>query len=52
MPNLSPRELVILAKDYDALVKWYVEVLNFKLIKSFSDGYRYARDVRNPPRGL
>ncbi len=41
-PKLKPREIVILAEDYDALVSWHVDVLGFRIVKQFSDGYRYA----------
>jgi len=40
--RISPRETVILADDFDAMVAWYVEVLGFKVVKRFDDGYRYA----------
>jgi len=39
---LSPREVVILAEDYDTLVAWYVEVLGFRIARQFTDGYRYT----------
>ncbi len=40
--HLSPREVVILAEDYDALVAWYVDVLRFRVVRRFKDGYRYC----------
>ncbi len=40
--RLEPREVVILAEDYDALVAWYVDVLRFRVVKRFLDGYRYC----------
>jgi len=40
--RLSPREAVVLADDYDAMVAWYVNVLGFRTTKQFSDGYRYT----------
>lgn len=40
--KLSPRETVILADDFDALVAWYVDVLGFRVTKRFEEGYRYA----------
>jgi len=40
--NLSSREVVVLAEDYDALVAWYVEVLGFRVASRFDDGYRYT----------
>ncbi|KAA3635808.1 MAG: hypothetical protein DWP97_04025 [Calditrichaeota bacterium] len=39
--NIKQRETVILANDYKAVVKWYVEILGFKLIKTFEDEYHY-----------
>ena len=40
--RLSPRELVILADDYDAMVSWYVDVLGFRVVKAFSEAYHYS----------
>jgi len=40
--NLFPRELVVLAEDYDAMVAWYVDVLGFRIVKQFTQGYRYS----------
>jgi predicted enzyme related to lactoylglutathione lyase len=40
--KLARRELVILAKDYDAMVAWYVNVLGFRVTRTFDDGYRYS----------
>jgi len=39
---LQPREVVILAEDYDALVAWYVGVLGFRVVRQFSEAYRYS----------
>ena len=39
---LQPREVVILAGDYDALVAWYVGVLGFRVVREFSEAYRYS----------
>ena len=41
-PRLEPRELVVLADDFDGLVTWYVDALGFRETKRFDDGYRYA----------
>ncbi len=41
-PPLRPRETVILAEDYEALVAWYVEVLGFRMAKRFANGNRYC----------
>jgi len=41
-PELTPRELVILAEDYDALVAWYVDALGFRVTRAFTEGYRYT----------
>jgi len=41
-PALSPRELVILAEDYDAMVAWYQEVLGFRALRKFANAYRYT----------
>ncbi len=40
--RLTPREIVILADDYDAMVKFYTDVLGFRIAKTFSDGYQYC----------
>ncbi|MBN1857862.1 VOC family protein [Candidatus Bipolaricaulota bacterium] len=40
--ELSSREVVILATDYEMLVPWYVNVLGFRITKEFKDGYRYC----------
>lgn len=40
--RIAPREIVILAEDFDAMVAWYVDVLGFKVVKTFSAGYRYC----------
>jgi len=41
-PPLRPREIVILAEEYEALVAWYVEVLGFRITKRFANRYRYC----------
>lgn len=40
--RLSPREIVILAENYDAMVTWYVDILGFEVVKAFEQGYRYS----------
>lgn len=40
--RLAPREVVILAEDYDGLLAWYVNVLGFRIVKRFESGYRYC----------
>ena len=40
--RLLPREVILLAEDYDTLVAWYVDVLGFRAAKWFSGGYRYT----------
>jgi len=40
--ELRPRESVILAENFDALVEWYQAVLGFKDTLSVSDDYNYA----------
>jgi len=40
--ELRPREIVILAEDYETLVAWYRDVLGFKVIQEFTEGYHYC----------
>jgi len=40
--RLEPRELVILAEDHEALARWYVDVLGFRVVKTFSGDYHYT----------
>ncbi len=40
--DLRPRESVILAADFAALVAWYRDVLGFAVIRKFEDGYHYC----------
>ena len=42
MLALRPRETVILAEDFSALVNWYRDVLEFTIVASFSDAFHYA----------
>jgi predicted enzyme related to lactoylglutathione lyase len=40
--ELKPRETVILVEDFDVMIKWYCEVLGFKVTKRFEDGIHYC----------
>ena len=40
--NLHPRESVIFAEDFAAMVKWYQEVLGFKITLLVEEGYHYC----------
>jgi len=40
--EIRPREAVILAADFPSLVAWYRDVLGFKIVDQFEDGYHYA----------
>jgi predicted enzyme related to lactoylglutathione lyase len=40
--EIRPRETVILAADFPSLVAWYRDVLGFKVVQQFEDGYHYA----------
>ena len=40
--GIRPRETVILATDYPALVAWYRDVLGFAVTKQFEDGIHYC----------
>jgi predicted enzyme related to lactoylglutathione lyase len=40
--RVAPREMVILADDFDAVVSWYINALGFRVIKTFTEGYRYC----------
>lgn len=42
MVEIRPRETVILATDFSALVAWYRDVLGFKVIKLFEESYHYC----------
>ena len=42
MIKLRPRETVILADDFSALVAWYRDVLGFKVTDLFEDEYHYC----------
>ena len=40
--EIRPRETVILATDFDALVAWYRDVLGFAATDLFEDDYHYC----------
>jgi len=40
--EIRGRETVVLADDYDGLVKWYRDVLGFRVIRLFDDGFHYC----------
>ena len=42
MVDLKPREPVILAEDFEAMVAWYCQVLGFSVARRFEDGFHYA----------
>ena len=42
MIEIRPRETVVLSKDFEAMVAWYRDVLGFRVVKLFEDGFNYA----------
>ncbi|MFP6574016.1 MAG: VOC family protein [Pirellulaceae bacterium] len=42
MIEIRPREMVILATDFDALVAWYRDGLGFAVTDLFEDDYHYC----------
>jgi predicted enzyme related to lactoylglutathione lyase len=42
MMEIRPREPVILASDFKALVSWYREALGFTVVNLFEDGFHYC----------
>ena len=42
MQALSPRETVVLASDFEALVAWYRDVLGLTVVKKFEDSFHFA----------
>ncbi|MEM7168451.1 MAG: VOC family protein [Planctomycetota bacterium] len=40
--EVRPRETVILAADFDALVRWYQEALGFAVTQRIEDGFHYC----------
>jgi len=41
-PDLKPRETVILADDFHAMVGWYRDVLGFSVSRLFENGVHFA----------
>ena len=39
--DLRPRETVVLASDYEALVAWYRDALGFEVTQSYEGQYHY-----------
>jgi hypothetical protein len=42
MMELHPRETVVLATGFPALVAWYRDVLGFHVVKSFGEDFHYC----------
>ena len=42
MIEIRPREIVILADDFDLLVGWYRDVLGFDVVRFFNDTFQFA----------
>ena len=42
MQELRPRETVILASDYEKLVRWYRDVLGMRVTDTFDDEFHYC----------
>lgn len=40
--EVKPRETVILVDEFDSLIKWYCDVLQFKVVKVFDDEFHYC----------
>ena len=40
--EIRPREIVILADDFDLLVAWYRDVLGFEVVRFFNDAFQFA----------
>lgn len=40
--EVKPRESVILAENFKAMIEWYQNVLNFKIKQMFEDDYHYC----------
>ena len=53
MIEIRPREIVILAEDFDRLVAWYRDVLVFDVVRLFDDQFHIlqSRDVHGHPAG-
>ena len=42
MNELRPREAVIFASDFSAMIAWYRDVLGFKAVNLIEEGYHYC----------
>ena len=42
MIEIRPREIVILADDFDLLVAWYRDALGFDVVRFFNDTFQFA----------
>ena len=42
MIEIRPREIVILAEDFDRLVAWYRDVLGFDVVRLFEDQFHFC----------
>ena len=40
--ELKPRESVILVEEFDSQIKWYCDVLKFKVVKVFDVDFHYC----------
>ena len=45
--ELKLRETVILVEDFDAIIKWYCDVLGFSIITRFDDAFHYCNLVND-----
>lgn len=47
MHEIRPRDIVVLAEDFDAQVRWYCETLGFVVRKRIDDGFHWC-DLETP----
>jgi hypothetical protein len=40
--ELKPRESIILVEEFDSQIKWYCDVLKFKVVKVFDVDFHYC----------
>ena len=40
--EVKPRETILLVEDFDAQIKWYCDILGFKIIKKYVEDYHYC----------
>lgn len=40
--EIKPREIVIFAENFKDMVEWYKNILDFKVVRIFDEGYHYA----------